>query len=71
MLFTRHARQEMVKDDLHEDDCLNVLRGGVVDPPELHGATQAWRYRVHTRVICVVVEFASESKLFVVTAWRV
>jgi hypothetical protein len=71
VLFTRHAKDEMAEDDLDANDCRNVLRGGVVDPPELHGSGYSWRYRVHTSKIWVVVTFASETRLFVVTAWRV
>ena len=29
------------------------------------------RYRVTTRTMCVVVEFASDAELVVVTAWRI
>lgn len=71
VVFSRHARDEMANDDLDANDCRNVLRGGSVDPPELHqGRRDSWRYRVHTSRIWVVVAFVSESKLVVVTAWR-
>ena len=70
VIFTRHARNEMANDDLDANDCLNVLRGGVEDQPELQGQSNSWRYRVHTPKIWVVVAFASETKLFVITAWR-
>jgi len=63
-----HALEEMAKDNLTMVDCINVLRGGVVDPPELAKGT--WRYRVRTMRICVVVAFRSDSKLVIVTAWR-
>ena len=61
----------MAKDELEAADCISVLRAGIVDPPEQHGETQSWRYRVHTALIWVVMEFEfeSESKLFVITAW--
>jgi hypothetical protein len=63
-----HAAREMGKDDLTMVDCVNVLRGGIVDPGELeHGS---WRYRVHTQRIWVVVAFRSEKRLVIVTAWR-
>jgi len=58
----------MAHDDLTLVDCINVLRGGVIEPGQLiHGT---WRYPVRTTRICVVVAFRSESELTVVTAWR-
>ena len=66
--FSGHAFEEMAKDDLTTVDCTNVLRGGVVEPPEFEFGT--WRYRVRTNRIYVVVAFRSETQLVVVTAWR-
>jgi hypothetical protein len=66
--FTKHAREEMAKDNLTTVDCVNVLRGGVVESPELKDGT--WRYRVRTARIYVVVAFRSETHLVVITAWR-
>ena len=68
VVSSRHAADEMAKDGLALIDCVNVLRGGVVEPAELERGT--WRYRVHTRRISVVVAFRSETRLVVVTAWR-
>lgn len=56
------------KDNLAMVDCTNVLRGGVVDPPDFEKGT--WRYRVRTMRIRVVVAFRLDSKLVIVTAWR-
>jgi hypothetical protein len=67
--FTSHAEKEMAEDDLSTVDCVNVLRGGVVEQPELERGT--WRYRVRTNRIVVVVSFRSKSALRVVTAWRI
>jgi uncharacterized protein DUF4258 len=67
--FSGHALQEMASDDLTTVECTNVLRGGVVEPPELASGT--WRYRVRAARICVVVAFRSETRLVVVTAWRI
>jgi hypothetical protein len=67
--FTGHAQEEMGKDDLASPDCLNVLRGGVVHPPE--HVNGEWRYRVSTQRICIVVAFISNTRLRVVTAWRI
>lgn len=67
--FSGHARDEMQNDELTTGDCINVLRGGVVEPGRLE--RDSWRYRVKTSTICVVVTFRSETKLVVVTAWRI
>ena len=68
VVSSRHAADEMAKDDLTLVDCINVLRAGLVEPAEMGRGT--WRYRVHTRRISVVVAFRSETRLVVVTAWR-
>jgi hypothetical protein len=66
--FTGHALEEIAKDNLSTLDCTNVLSGGVVEPPEFESGS--WRYRVRTNRITVVVAFRSETRLVVVTAWR-
>lgn len=66
--FSGHAEQEMADDSLETLDCINVLRGGFVEPAELERGS--WRYRVVTQRIAVVVAFRSETELVVVTAWR-
>ncbi len=68
VVSSRHATQEMAKDELTIIDCINVLRGGVVEPAEWENGS--WRYRVHTQRIWVVVAFRSEKRLVIVTAWR-
>ncbi|EPX59890.1 hypothetical protein D187_002634 [Cystobacter fuscus DSM 2262] len=66
---SRHAKEELAKDDLTMFDVRNVLRAGkILEEPELENGT--WRYRVHTELMAVVVAFVSESKLKIVTAWR-
>ncbi|MEK7371871.1 MAG: DUF4258 domain-containing protein [candidate division NC10 bacterium] len=67
--FSQHARDEMARDQLTAVDCVSVLRGGTVRPPEFERGS--WRYRVFTSRICVVVAFRSEHQLVVVTAWRI
>ena len=47
---------------------VNVLRDGVVAEAEYENA--AWRSRVFTARMCVVVESVAEDQLLVVTAWR-
>jgi uncharacterized protein DUF4258 len=66
--FSKHALEEMARDELTTVDCTNGLRGGVVEPPEFERGT--WRYRVRTNRLYVVVAFRSETQLVVVTAWR-
>lgn len=67
--FSGHGLDEMKKDNLSIQDCVNVLRGGVVELPELRDGT--WRYRVRTAHIYVVVAFRSETACVVVSAWRI
>lgn len=67
--FSGHARDELRKDKLTTVDCVNVLRGGTVSPGEWERGS--WRYRVKTNRICVVVVIRSETRLVVVTAWRI
>ena len=66
--FSHHAREEMAKDAMIVGDVLNLLRGGVVEPPEYENGS--WRYRVRTDRMCVVVAIRSRTELAVVTAWR-
>ncbi|HEV8702098.1 MAG TPA: DUF4258 domain-containing protein [Candidatus Polarisedimenticolia bacterium] len=68
VVSSRHAADEMAKDDLTMVDCVNALRAGFVEPAEMERGT--WRYRVNARRISVVVAFRSETSLVVVTAWR-
>ncbi len=63
-----HAEQRLKERNLTTVDCVNILRGGVVEEPEFENGS--WRYRVRTPLICVVVRFISEDELEVVTAWR-
>lgn len=67
--FSGHALEEMRKDELETTDCLNVLRGGVYESAEF--TKGEWRYRVITRYMCFVITFNSETKLRVVTGWRI
>lgn len=66
--FSKHADVEMAADGLNDQDALNVLRGGVVEPAEMEKGT--WRYRVRTSRMYFVVAFRSETEARVVTAWR-
>ncbi len=66
--FSRHASEEMAKDDLDASDCLNVLRAGAVDINSLVG--DCWRYTVETNRIAVVIALRGEAEIVIVTAWR-
>jgi len=63
-----HALRRLEQRRITMVDCENVLRGGVVDPAEWENG--AWRYRVRTHHITVVVQVLSEEELLIVTAWR-
>ena len=64
-----HATREMEKDDMTTMDAQNVLRcGKITEEPEFEGG--AYRYRVQTEKMLVVVELQSETELSVITAWR-
>ena len=65
--FSRHALEEMEKDNLTTVDGANVLRGLVEFCEEIN---RTWRYRVRTTRMTFVVAFRSETALTVVTAWR-
>ena len=64
-----HALDQMKKRKIATLDCVNVLRGGVVEEGEYINGS--WRYRVCTPKMCVVVRFESKSELEIVTAWRI
>ena len=66
--FSNHATEEMQNDNLQAADCVNLIRGGVYEPPDFINGQ--WRYRIKTQQMCVVITFLSDSRLRVVTAWR-
>lgn len=69
--FTGHARREMVKDDMCELDCRNLIRGVLSRPAEWEN--EAWRYRIETQRMCVVCELSEvdgQEELVIITAWR-
>lgn len=68
--FIKHALDEMAKDELEMADCVNVLRAGMVGPPEDRGPRGELRYQVQTARICVVVQFQSEDLGLGITVWR-
>jgi Domain of unknown function (DUF4258) len=66
--FTKHAYEEMAKDNLTEIDVRNTLKGGTARAGELVSGT--WRYRVETSRMVAVIAFRSAAHAVVVTAWR-
>ena len=69
--FSRHALEEIRKDNLTTADILNVIKSSsakVLHGGELENGT--YRYRLETGSITVVVSFDSQTNLVVVTAWR-
>ena len=63
-----HARREMDRDNMSDQDAINILRAGVHTPAEWENGR--WRYRAHTGKMEVVVQFESETELRIITAWR-
>lgn len=63
-----HAEEQMAKRRISTVDCVNVLRGGIVQSGEYENGS--WRYRVCTTKMCVVARFESKTILEIVTAWR-
>ena len=67
--FSGHARREMAKDRMTDQDIVNTLRAGQPEPSEFENGS--WRHRVKTNRFYVVVTLLSEREAVVVTAWRV
>ena len=66
--FRPHARKAMKERGITEAAAVAVMRGGVVEPAEMH--SNEWRYRVRVLPVYVVVTFITETHTAVVTAWR-
>ena len=64
-----HARREMAKVRMTDQDIVNTLRAGQAEPSEFENGS--WRHRVKTNRFCVVVTLLSEREAVAVTAWRV
>lgn len=70
VLEREHARERMKQHRADEVDVLNVLRGGWCEEAEWENG--AWRHRVCTQRIHVVVEIEVEdNEVIVVTVIRV
>lgn len=71
VVFSKHARDELKKDDIPTSHVFNVLASSdaqILGDGELEKGT--YRYRVETKNICVVIVFKSDTEAMVVTAWR-
>lgn len=69
LVLTNHAEERLLQHDMALTDCMNVLRGGVWDPPEWENGS--WRYRARTQKMTVIVEIDSENLEFtIITCWR-
>lgn len=69
LILTSHAKEELANDDMDMQDCMNILRAGIWDPPEWENGS--WRYRVRTNKMTVVIEIEfSRCEFTVVTGWR-
>jgi hypothetical protein len=67
IIFTSHCLKELAKDGKTTVDATNIIRGGAYSEAEWeHGA---WRHRVQTQRMAVVIELETESELVVVTSF--
>ncbi len=66
--YPDYARERMEQRLVATIDCENALWAGKVKHPEW--INDAWRYRVVTRKLEVVIEFVSENEIVIVTAMR-
>lgn len=64
-----HAQERLQQRNISTVDCENVLRAGLVEEAELERG--AWRYRVCSPNMVVVIEFLSENTVLIITAWRI
>jgi hypothetical protein len=72
-----HSLEAMRDDGLQQIDVLNILRGGWVEEAEWENG--AWRYKVRTQRIVVVIELECDDdgaveeaeELVVITVWRI
>jgi hypothetical protein len=64
-----HFMDEMKKDGLTPAECLNCIRAGVPEEPELVKGT--WRYRYRTPRMYTVAAFRSNTEISLVTTWRI
>lgn len=69
--FSRHALDELKKDNLIISDVLNVIKSPDAKIlSEGEWENNSYRYRLETNNIMVVIAFDSSTSFVVVTAWR-
>ena len=52
-------------------DAVNIIRcGKILREPEFSDKSRAWRYRIETLKMGVVIEIHSQTYLRVITGWR-
>lgn len=72
VVFSKHAEEEMDKDDLSKVDVLNVLLSPSARIEEPEFVRSSWRYRVKTERIVVVIVFSSSNDgVTVITVWAI
>lgn len=67
--YCGHCKTEIATDNIKITDVPNILHGGRCEPAEFEN--DAWRYRIATSRMCVVVEFEEDETVVFVTAWRI
>jgi hypothetical protein len=69
--FTGHCHDELQIDNMGTPDAVNVIRCGKIGrEPEFSDKSKAWRYRIETQIMGVIVEIHSPNRLRVITGWR-
>lgn len=69
--YSKHALEELKKDDLTVADVLNIIKSSdarIINEPDFEKGS--YRYRLETKRIVVVVSFDSSTSFAVITAWR-
>jgi len=69
--FSKHALEELRKDNLTTSDALNVIKSPdakIMSEGELEKGS--YRYRLETNRILVVISFDTPTSFVVITAWR-
>lgn len=65
---SKHAEEELEKDNLTLVDAQNVMRAGVVSCDGW--VNGEWRYKAETPRMCFVVAVVAKDRLRIVTGWR-
>ena len=71
VLFSRHAVEELAKDNLTVVYANNILRSTdaqILVEGEFEKGS--YRYRLETTDVCLIIVFNSDQELVVITAWR-